>query len=174
MLYIYSTLLSQEGYNNRFILPTMITHNGRFILNFCWKLQYLYFCPQSRGTSINQKQNCQHMLHFFRHNVKTVGLLNFLLLTMLGLKIKCNHGNRMMTIGRCVLTRNWQGRIHVFFLFISRQHQMDRSTYVNMEVHSAKWGKERMTHVEQELPYTGGQRPFDNTNLLPVRTVIFI
>lgn len=83
MLYIYSTLLSQEGYNNRFILPTMITHNGRFILNFCWKLQYLYFCPQSRGTSINQKQNCQHMLHFFRHNVKTVGLLKISVLLVI-------------------------------------------------------------------------------------------
>lgn len=49
MLYIYSTLLSQEGYNNRFILPTMITHNGRFILNFCWKLQYLYFFLRAVG-----------------------------------------------------------------------------------------------------------------------------
>lgn len=158
--------------NNRFILHTMITNNGCFILNFVKKPQYLcvFSVLWAIKTSITELIMCVAFFFVIICQKITIwGLWSISkskkLLRCTTLKINCNHANGLMTIGRCVSTRRGHGRIHVLVEFISRQHQMNPSTYVNMEVHSAKWGKERMTHVASELPYRG-QRPRDNTSYL--------
>lgn len=158
--------------NNRFILHTMITNNGCFILNFVKKTTIpVCFLSVVGHKNINNRIDhvCCVFFVIICQKITIWGLWSISkyknLLRCTTLKINCNHANGLMTIGRCVLTRRGHGRIHVLVVFISRQHQMNPSTYVNMEVHSAKWGKERMTHVASELPYRG-QRPRDNTSYL--------